>query len=226
MIIHRVEKLKMFRNSLRKSLFLLAFMLFSLAHGQNEDAKPRKLKKVGFLFNSAKQNNILFFDRDYDYKTNVFKAQFFYNLKKYENWDFNLIVQPQFQIAKHQLLNIQFITPDEPNFEEQRAHLSQKKTISLYAFELGFQMRRLLFHQVYFEATLGLGAGYIDVETERLAQGFTFIENLSFGLARTWKCSEIYIGSNFGHVSNFNIQMPNSGYNLLGFEVGYRVFIE
>lgn len=73
---------------------------------------------------------------------------------------------------------------------------------------------------------LGLGAGYVDVKTERLARGFTCIENISLGLAHSLNNSEIYVGSNFGHISNLNIKLPNSDYNILGFEIGYRIFIQ
>ena len=211
---------------MRKFILLYCFCISSFIFGQEETKTNKKLKKVGFLYNSAKQNNILFFDKDYDYKTNAFKFQFFYNLHQGKNWDFNLILQPQFQIAKHQLLNKFFVTPDEPNFEFLIEKFIQEKTISLYAFELGFQLRRKLFRKIYFEATLGLGAAYIDVETERLAQGFTFIENLSIGLAHKWHSNEVYIGTNLGHVSNFEIQLPNSGYNVFGFEIGYRIYIK
>ncbi|MEQ6123866.1 acyloxyacyl hydrolase [Pseudotenacibaculum sp. MALMAid0570] len=210
-------------NSLPKYLFIF-FLFFSvLAIGQE---KQKKLKKVGVLFNSAKQNNILFSDHDYDYKTSVFKAQLFYNLENWGEWDFNLIIQPQFQIAKHQLLNPYFITSDEPNYLELRERLTKKRTISLYAFELGFQLKRQVTRNLFFEANFGLGAGYIDVETERLSQGFTFIENISLGFAYSIKESEIYFGSNLGHVSNLNLLPQNSGYNLLGFEIGYRIQIK
>ena len=168
----------------------------------------------------------MFFDKDYDYKTNVYKFQLFYPIKRGGNWDVNLILQPQFQKAQHQLLNEQFITPDEENFEFLREKFTQKKDISLYAFEVGFQLRKTIIKNIFFEATLGLGAGYISLESERLAKGFTFIENLSLGLAHKFNKSEIFLATTVGHVSNFNIQKPNSGYNILGFELGYRVFIK
>tara|TARA_R110002072_G_scaffold291801_1_gene460096 strand:- start:832 stop:1467 length:636 start_codon:yes stop_codon:yes gene_type:complete len=211
---------------LHKYLFVVFLLVFTFTYGQGEKDSIRKLKKIGILYNSAKQNNALFFDKDYNYKTDVLKFQFFYNLKDWEQWDFNLILQPQVQIANHQLLNEFFITPDEPDYLFLREKFTQKKTISIYAFELGFQLRRTLFKNISFEATLGLGAAYIDVETERLAQGFTFIENFSLGLVSSFDNAELYLGTNLGHVSNFNIQMPNSGYNLLGFEIGYRIYLK
>tara|TARA_R110000787_G_scaffold19396_6_gene58267 strand:+ start:1673 stop:2353 length:681 start_codon:yes stop_codon:yes gene_type:complete len=226
MIIQTVEKQKTYLNSLHKYILVLFLFVFTFTYGQREKDSIRKLKKIGILYNSAKQNNALFFDKDYNYKTDVIKVQFFYNLKDWEQWDFNLILQPQVQIANHQLLNLFFVGPEEDNYQELRDKFTQKKTISLYAFELGFQLRRKIFKNISFEVTLGLGASYIDVETERLAQGFTFIENFSLGLAYSFNKSELYIGSNLGHVSNFNIQLPNSGYNILGFEIGYRIYLK
>ena len=210
---------------MNKPILILLLFLSSLATSQEKKEQQLSLKKVGILFSSAKQNNILFFDKDYDYKTNVYKFQLFYTLRTGINWDINLIVQPQFQMAQHQLLNEQFITPDEPNYEFLREKFTQKKDISLYAFELGFQLRKSLTKNISFEATLGLGAAYIDLESERLAKGFTFIENVSLGLVYTNKKSEFYLGTTVGRVSNFNIQKPNSGYNILGFELGYRILI-
>ena len=205
--------------------FLLLFLSFSVI-GQVKKERQKSITKVGVLFSNAKQNNLFFFDKDYDYKTNVYKFQLFYPINRGGNWDVNLILQPQFQKAQHQLLNEQFITPDEENFEFLREKFTQKKDISLYAFEVGFQLRKSIIKNIFFEATLGLGAGYISLESERLAKGFTFIENLSLGLAHKFNKSEIFLATTVGHVSNFNVQKPNSGYNILGFELGYRVFIK
>ena len=197
---------------------------YSLVNSQEKKINS-SLNKVGFLFSSAKQNNILFFDKDYDYKTNAYKFQLFYSIQNGENWDVNLILQPQFQKAQHQLLNEQFITPDEEDFEFLREKFTQKKDISLYAFEVALQLRKSIIKNISFEASLGLGAGYISLESERLAKGFTFIENVSLGFAHKINKSEFFLATTVGHVSNFNIQKPNSGYNILGFELGYRIYI-
>ena len=142
---------------MNRSVFIFLLFFYSLVNSQEKKVKP-SVKKIGFLYSSAKQNNILFFDRDYDYKTNVYKFQLFYVLRKGKNWDINLMLQPQYQMAQHQLLNEQFVTPDEENFEFLREKFTQKKDISLYAFELGFQLRKSLIKNIAFEATLGLGA--------------------------------------------------------------------
>jgi len=210
---------------LNKLIFFLLLFLSFLAIGQEKKERQKSITKVGVLFSKAKQNNILFFDKDYDYKTNVYKFQLFYPIQRGRNWDVNLILQPQYQKAQHQLLNEQFVTPDEENFEFLREKFTQKKDISLYALEVGFQLRKNIIKNISFEATLGLGAGYISLESERLAKGFTFIENVSLGLAHKINKSEFFLATTVGHVSNFNIQKPNSGYNILGFELGYRIYI-
>ena len=226
MTIHKVEKQSMSQNNLPKLLGILLFFCSWFVMSQEQEPPSRKLKKVGFLYNNAQNKNFLFNDEDYRYQIHVFKAQLFYNLIEWEKWDFNLLIQPQVQMGQHQLLNPFFIQPEDGNVDELRERFTQERTLSLLAFELGFQFRREVFNGLFFEANFGLGVAYIDKDTERLAQGFTFIENISLGFAHPFKSSEIYIGGQIGHVSNFDIQLPNSGYDTLGFEIGYRILLE
>ena len=207
--------------------FLLLFLSFSVIGQVKKRTSKVSITKVGVLFSKAKQNNLSCFL----IKITIIKPMYtnfncFIPYRKVRNWDVNLILQPQYQKAQHQLLNEQFITPDEENFEFLREKFTQKKDILLYAFEVGFQLRKTIIKKISFEATLGLGAGYISLESERLAKGFTFIENVSLGLAHKINKSEFFLATTVGHVSNFNIQKPNSGYNILGFELGYRIYIK
>ncbi|MFY0604237.1 MAG: acyloxyacyl hydrolase [Flavobacteriaceae bacterium] len=83
-----------------------------------------------------------------------------------------------------------------------------------------------MYKKLHTEITVGLGFAYIDTRTERLAKGFTFIENGSLGISyQTSDKTSIYIGGNIGHVSNFEFQQPNDGYNVLGYEIGFRYHI-
>ncbi len=73
---------------------------------------------------------------------------------------------------------------------------------------------------------VGLGFSYIDTETERLAKGFTFIENENLGLYfQINSKTSIHFFGGLGHVSNFNFQLPNSGYNIFstGFGIQYSI---
>ena len=90
MIIPRVKNRRKLPNSLNKSILIFFLFFYSLVNSQEKKINP-SLHKIGFLYSSAKQNNILFFDRDYDYKTNVYKFQLFYVLRKGKNLQLPMI---------------------------------------------------------------------------------------------------------------------------------------
>lgn len=209
--------------------FYTFFLLFYVCacFSQNEKKAILKPTKIGFLYNYGTNENFVFDDVDYTYDTNTFKAQAFYNLGTWKKLNFELIVQPQVQFLKHQLINDYFVTPDEENYVEKRAEFTSPKTMNLYALEFGFAIKKQLTEKLGFQGTISLGFSIIDTRTERIAKGFTFIENFSAGFSHeTFKNSFIYIGTNFGHVSNLNFQTPNNGYNILGLEIGYSYVLD
>lgn len=210
-----------------KKIFIL-IVLFSFVATKAQEKKSSKLKpyKIGFLYNYGSEDNFIFDDKDYTYQTNTIKAQAFYKLGNWKKLDFELVMQPQIQFLQHQLLNIQYVTPDQQNYQEKRAEFIQPKNMNLYGVEFGFTANRQIFDKLNFVGGISLGFSYIDTRTERLASGFTFIENFSLGLSyQVVKSSFIYIGSNFGHVSNLDFQKPNDGYNILGLEIGYSFIL-
>lgn len=205
--------------------FLLIFLILASVSFGQEEQKFKPLKS-GFQINRNDRDNFYFSNKDYSFSIYSIKFQRFYEVKKFKNWAFNIVLQPQFQYIEHKLLNKFFIRPDDFNgdYLAYREKLTQLKNFSFYAIELGFQLTRPLYKTLNFEFTAGLGAGYIDFSTERVARGFTFVENLSIGLSKTFTNNEIYLGLVFNHISNFGIQKPNSGYNTIGYEFGYRFF--
>ena len=136
-------------------------------------------------------------------------------------------MQPQVQFLKHQLINEQFITPDQENYLEKRTEFTKAKMMNLYGLEFGFGAKKEITEKLNLQGTISLGLSFIDTRTERLTKGFTFIENFSLGFSyKIVKNSYLYIGTNFGHVSNLNFQKPNDGYNVLGIEIGYSYVLE
>ncbi|WP_226789167.1 acyloxyacyl hydrolase [Polaribacter reichenbachii] len=208
------------KNSLIVLLFFISFSIVSQDVKKESKLKPYK---VGFLYNSATNENFLNDDPDYDYSTNTYKAQAFYKLTNWKKFDIELIVQPQIQFIKHQLINEQYVTPDIDNFLEKREEFTQQKKMNLYGVEFGFAAKRQIFKKLALQGTISLGFNYIDTRTERIAKGFTFLENFSLGISyETFSDSYLYIGTNlFGHVSNLDFNLPNAGYNILGLEIGY-----
>jgi hypothetical protein len=212
---------------MKNQLFLL-FFLFSITFTISQEKKKAILKpyKIGFLYNYGTNENFLFDDVDYTYSTQTYKGQLFYKLRTWKNWDFELIAQPQIQFLNHQLINEQFITPDQENYLEKRVEFTQSKKMNLYGNEFGFAGIKKITQNVYFQGSLSLGFTVVNTRTERLAKGFTFIENLSLGiLYKTTSKSQFYLGTNFGHVSNLDSQKPNDGYNILGLEIGYNYIL-
>jgi len=211
----------------KKLCFLFVFFSIFSIKAQESKKGILNIKKIGFLYNYTDENNFLFDDEDYSYNANIYKLQLFYNVTNWQNWELALIVQPQIQVIEHQLLNEQFVLPSENNYLEKRAKFTRSKKMHLYGLELGFALKRALLKDLSVQIKAGLGVANIDTETERLAKGFTFIENGSVGFSyKTTKKTTIYFGGNIGHVSNLNFKNPNSGYTFLGFEVGFTYFLK
>lgn len=204
-----------------KLLFIFSLFILEFTRGQI-NLKPYK---IGLLYNTAANENFLNNDPDYTYATKTFKAQAFYKLPNWKSFQIELIVQPQIQFLEHQLLNEQFVLPSEENYLVKRNEFTQLKEFNLYGIEFGFVTKKIISKKLNVQLSASLGFAIIDTRTERLAKGFTFIENFSIGFSYNFsKKSHLYIGSNiFGHVSNLNFQKPNNGYNIMGVEIGYSI---
>ena len=202
-------------------LFILLCFLFFLTNAQEKKKGILNIQKIGLLYNFANENNFLFDDPDYSYTTKTIKAQVFYNLGKWKKFDIELIVQPQIQTINHQLLNVQFVLPSEDNYLLKREEFTKSKTMNLYGLEFGIALKKKILNNLDFRITAGLGVATINTRTERLAKGFTFLENGSVGFSYNMNKSSVYLGSNIGHVSNLDFKSPNNGYTFLGFEIGY-----
>ena len=204
-----------------KYILIVLFFSSLLSFAQAPKKGVLNIKKIGFLYNNAHSDNFIFDDKDFTYATKTYKLQSFYNLGSWKSLDFELIVQPQYQVIQHQLINEQFVLPSEENYKEKRTEFTTPKTMHLYAFELGFVMKKALLKKLDFLVTIGLGLAAIDKRTERLAKGFTFIENGSLGFSyKITNTTFLYVGSNIGHVSNLDFQWPNAGFSFVGFEAG------
>ncbi len=179
--------------------------------------------EIGVLYNFTSEENFLFNDPDYTYKAHVFKLQGIYDVKSWRTTSLQFLISPQTHRIEHQLLNEQFVTPSETDYLNKRNEFTQLKTITLLGLEFGISLKQKLFHKFYGVLTAGVGIANIDRRTERLASGFTFIENGSLGfLYQISSKYQLYSGMQIGHVSNFDFKQPNSGYNNLGAEFGIR----
>lgn len=200
--------------------------MITLSFGQKSTKGLLNPTKIGIQFTQGNENSFLFNDPDYFYKTNTIKLQFFYPLTQWKTVDIALILQPQVQFIQHQLFNEQFVLPEEENYLEKRAKYTKLKDISITALEFTIDAKKKLYKNTSLFIQFGLGLAIIDTSTERLVNGFTFLENLNLGIEQAINTKiSMRIFGGIGHVSNLNFQLPNAGYNIFntGFSLQYAL---
>jgi len=208
---------------IKKLLLPLVFVgLISISFGQKSSKGLLSPTKFGIQITQGNEQSFLFDDPDYFYRTNTIKLQFFYPITHWKKLDISFIVQPQVQRIQHQLYNKHFVRPEEENYLEKRARYTRLKTLSITAVEFTIDLKRHLFTNTSLFFQLGLGLAIIDTATERLTEGFTFIENANTGIEYSINTkTSIRLFGGFGHVSNLNFQLPNAGYNTLN--IGFSI---
>lgn len=207
-------------------LSLIFVFVVSLSFGQKSTKSFYLPTNIGIQFIQGNENSFLFNDPDYFYRTNTLKLELYYPLTKWKKYDISLIIQPQTQLIKHQLYNEQFVRPDIKDYLEKRARFTKLKSISITAIEFTIDVKRQLLKHTAVFIQFGLGFAIVDTSTERLAKGFTFIENINTGLEFLInKKISMRLFGGIGHVSNLNFQKPNAGYNLFntGISIQYSL---
>lgn len=162
---------------------------------------------------------------DYSYSNRTLKIEAFFQVHHTEKWSYEVLIQPEMNFAKHQLLNLFFVTPDEPNFEELRERYTKLKDIREYALGIGFIARRQLSKNFDVYGYLSVGPMYTDTQTERLSRGFAFADVFAIGCSYNTKNLRFDIRPNFRHTSNAGLQSSNAGFNTLNcdFAVAFKI---
>lgn len=198
---------------MQKSIFLYVFLsLFQPSFGQESTSKFSVGLSYGF--GSEIKNT------DYTYTNQYLKGQVYYNIKTTKNYEFQILVEPEINFATHQLLNLYFVTPEEPNFEERRARFTKLKDITEYVLHVGFIVRKPLSKQISIYVLGSVGPMFTDTETERLSEGFAFSDVLGLGIS--YKIGRITLDfrPNLRHNSNAGLQNSNAGFNTLNYDFG------
>jgi hypothetical protein len=157
---------------------------------------------------------------NYIFENRSVKGQFYYLLKKGRKLDYQLLFQPEINYAKHQLLNLYFVTPDEDNYQEKRTRFTQLKNIQEYVLGIGFLVRKPISNTISAYALLSTGPMITNTETERLSRGLAFSDVLSIGVSARLHRFNIDFRPSFRHNSNAGLQKLNSGINTLNLETG------
>lgn len=201
-------------------ILIIFFLSFSfLASAQETSSKF----KIGFNYGFGETNKFPFSSDDYTYDIQFYKAQLNYLVKELGKFGFEINVEPSYYRTKHQLLNKYFVSPEEPDYEDKRETFMKLKAMNEYVLGIGLIVRYPLFNAFSVSILGSIGPMYIDTETERMAKGFAFSDVLSFGL--TYKIRQLAFEVRYGvrHVSNAELQQPNSGYNTTNLEFGFLV---
>ena len=94
----------------RKRIFSVV-LLFAVLH-INAQQKSSDFR-IGMSYGFGSEFN----NTDYTFTNHFYKAQLYYRLKKTRNFEYDILVQPEINFGKHQLLNLYFIKPETPNLK-------------------------------------------------------------------------------------------------------------
>ncbi|TDX11439.1 lipid A 3-O-deacylase PagL [Flavobacterium sp. S87F.05.LMB.W.Kidney.N] len=172
--------------------------------------------RIGMSYGFGSEFN----NTDYTFTNHFYKAQLYYRLKKTRNFEYNILVQPEINFGKHQLLNLYFVKPETPNFEQKRVEYMQLKNVHEYVLNLGFMLRKPI-GKVFSCYVLGsIGPMITDTETERMSKGFAFADVLAVGFTAAYDQFQLDIRPSLRHVSNAGLGSSNAGYNTKNIEFG------
>lgn len=200
-----------------KPRFILLALLVSILSSA-QDALSRRWSG-GLLYGVGNE----FPQKDYTYTNRYFQAQVYYSFNPGARWEYQVALQPEYNRATHQLLNMYFVTPDDPNYEEKREEYTKLKDINEYILNCSFFVRRNFSKRlnVYFMANVG--PMITDTETERLSKGFAFCDVFALGMAYRMGDVTLDLRPNYRHTSNAGLQSSNAGFNTYNIAFGVTV---
>jgi hypothetical protein len=201
-----------------KVIFIL-IVIFScnLFYAQNRDHRM----SLGFHYGFGNEIK----NSDFSQTNKYYKLQLYYVLKATKNFKYELLVQPEFNDATHQLLNVYFIETNDPDYIEKRQKFSQLRNVREYVLNLGFVMRKPISKSFSVYLLGSVGPLIIDDDTERLSKGFAFSDVLALGFSSRIGKISFDVRPNIRHVSNGGLQSPNLGFTTFNMEFGFSFSI-
>ncbi|WP_245892254.1 acyloxyacyl hydrolase [Flavobacterium pallidum] len=160
---------------------------------------------------------------DYTYTNHYIKPQLYWQLRKGRHFTYQVLLQPEINFATHQLINLYFVTPDEPDYEHKRDVYTKLKNIREYVLNVGFLVRKPISKNFSMYVLGSVGPMITDTETERLSKGFAFSDVLSLGFSYRVKHITFDLRPNVRHISNAGLQNSNAGFNTANIEFGFSM---
>ena len=196
-----------------KKIIFIFILLFSKTVFSQQTKHPIT---VGFNYGFGSEIK----NTDYTYTNQYYKLQLNYTLRKTKNFIYQMLLQPEVNFATHQLKNLYFVEPSEPNYIEKRERFTKLKNINEYILGVGFLVRKPISKSVSIYVLGSVGPMITDTETERLTKGFAFSDVLSLGFSFTTKRIIFDIRPSLRHNSNAGLQNSNAGFNTKNIEFG------
>jgi hypothetical protein len=196
----------------KKLHFVLVFIfIFNALYGQvNKDYS------VGFYYGFGNE----FKNRDYTFNNQYYKVQLNYLIKQTKTFRYELVIQPELNLAWHQLINSYFITPVDHDYIKRRERFSKVNSVNQYILNFGLIIRKPISKSLSLFVLASFGPMISAAETERMAKGFAISNVLAIGVSYKLKKIEFDIRPNIRHVSNAGLSCPNSGFNTKNMEFG------
>lgn len=197
----------------KKIYFTLVFIFISNAFYSQIN---KHNLSVGFYYGFGNE----FKNRDYTFINQYYKLQLNYLIKETKAFKYELMIQPELNLAKHQLINPYFITPADPDYIAKRERFSKINDINQYVINFGLILRKQISKSLSLFVLGSVGPMISAAETERLGKGFAISNVLAFGVTCKLKRFEFDIRPNVRHVSNAGLSSPNIGFNTKNIELG------
>ncbi|MDW8851783.1 acyloxyacyl hydrolase [Flavobacterium sp. MMLR14_040] len=196
----------------KKLLFILMFFFAIKMSAQDVKSKFA----IGFNCGFGSEFN----NKDYTFTNHFYKLQLYYKLKETKHFQYEILIQPEANFGKHQLLNFYFIKPEEPDYLEKREKYTQLKEVHEYVLNIGFLVRKPISKTCSFYILGSIGPMITDTETERMSDGFAFADVLAVGFSLNVNKFQFDLRPSVRHVSNAGLGSANAGYNTRNIEVG------
>jgi hypothetical protein len=193
---------------------LLCLLLFSTSKIIAQQDTSRL--SIGFNCGFGSEFN----NKDYTFEDHFYKVQLYYKLKETKHFQYEILIQPEINFAKHQLLNFYFVKPETPDYQEKRDKYTQLKDVREYVLNVGFLIRKPINKNCSFYVLGSVGPMITDTETERMSKGFAFADVLAIGFSFRVEKIQFDIRPEIRHVSNAGLSDTNAGYNTKNIEFG------
>jgi hypothetical protein len=176
--------------------------------------------RVGVNMGYSRQDVFPYDNLNYSHTSRFIKLQIGKQVWRKNRHSLEVLVEPSIYFVEHQLLNLFFIKPSQPDFEARRELFLQERSYQEYALNIGLQYGYNLKEKWIVYGLISVGPMTATKETERQNKGFSFSDII--GLGTRFKVNKLNYDLRFTlrHVSNADFRSPNNGLNSAGVEIG------